>query len=171
MLVLRQSLLFGPKAGFRASLAPLLTDTVAIGLALLLVQGLPKGFERPLEVLGGAFLIYWAVQGWRKPVNIRLDGTPIQDQSLRQAVLLNLVNPNMYGFWIGVGVPLLNRFGNDWGWFLLGFYPAIVGSKAALGWLIARFRHLPWMGALARNSNLVLLILGIYVLLDGLLQP
>lgn len=166
LLVLRQSLLYGAGAGFMVALAPLITDSVAIGLAWLLASQLPPALDLALQAIGGLFLIYLAIQGLRKPFSLN-PGKAGAAQSFRQGIIINMLNPNMYIFWIGVGIPMLRQFGSNSVWFLLGFYPAIVLSKAMLGFLISRLRHLPWMPQVARFSNVLLLILGVYMLFKG----
>ena len=159
LLVLRQSLLYGAGAGFMVALAPLITDSVAIVL-------LPPALDLALQAIGGLFLIYLAIQGLRKPFSLN-PGKAGAAQSFRQGIIINMLNPNMYIFWIGVGIPMLRQFGSHSVWFLLGFYPAIVLSKAMLGFLISRLRHLPWMPQVARFSNVLLLILGVSMLFKG----
>lgn len=166
LLVLRQSLLFGAGAGFMVALAPLITDTLAILLAWWLANQLPSGFDQFIRAAGGIFVIYLAINGLRKPFSLN----PTQGanaQSFRQGIIINMLNPNMYIFWIGVGIPLLSHFGRESVWFLAGFYPTIVLAKGSLGFLISRLRHLPWMPQVAHFSNGVLLILGVYMLLKS----
>ncbi|RIH83821.1 homoserine/Threonine efflux protein [Calidithermus terrae] len=162
LLVIRQALTHGAGAAALASLAPLLTDSFAIVLAFLVARSLPPGLERALEAVGGAFLVYLGCKGLRRSGPVGGRGTALN--GLRDAVVVNLTNPHMYLFWFAVGAGQLKRPLPEPLWFVLGFYPAIVGSKALIGLLIARYRHLPWLAPLARWSNALLVALGGYLL-------
>jgi threonine/homoserine/homoserine lactone efflux protein len=170
LLVLRQALMFGAGAGFVVALAPLITDTFAILLAWWLANQLPSGFDQAIRAAGGIFVVYLAIKGLRRPFSLNpAQGANVQ--SFRQGIILNMLNPNMYIFWIGVGIPLLRDFGDESAWFLAGFFPTIVLAKGSLGLLISRLRHLPWMPQVARFSNVLLLILGVYMLFKGFVGP
>lgn len=162
LLVIRQALTHGATAAALASLAPLFTDSFAILLAFGLARSLPPGLERVMEAVGGAFLIYLGYKGLRKASDTDFRGGALR--GLRDAVMVNLTNPHVYLFWFAVGVGQLKRPAPEPLCFILGFYPAIVGSKALIGLLIARYRSLPWLLPLAHWSNALLIALGGYLL-------
>jgi threonine/homoserine/homoserine lactone efflux protein len=115
-----------------------------------------------MEAVGGAFLIYLGYKGLRKASDTDFRGGALR--GLRDAVMVNLTNPHMYLFWFAVGVGQLKRPAPEPLCFILGFYPALVGSKALIGLLIARYRSLPWLLPLAHWSNALLIALGGYLL-------
>lgn len=163
LLVVRQALTQGARPAVMAALAPLLTDSLAITLAFFLARGLPPGLTRALEATGGAFLLYLGYQGLTGAS--KLEGSPqASAQSLRHAVVVNLMNPHMYLFWFTVGLSQLKRPLPEPLWFILGFYPAIIGSKALIGLGVAKLRQVAWLQPLARYSNVLLLALGVYLL-------
>ncbi|MER3480463.1 MAG: lysine transporter LysE [Meiothermus sp.] len=165
VLVMRQTLTHGLRAGLLASTAPVLTDALVVLLALGLARGLPPGFQVWMNLLGGAVLIYLGVKGFLKK---EAEGKPITaGQGLRDAIILNLTNPNAYLFWFTVGISQLKRPVPEPLFFILGFYPGIVGCKAAIALLTARFRAVPWLRPLARWSNILLVLIGIYLLLHA----
>jgi threonine/homoserine/homoserine lactone efflux protein len=163
LLVIRQALTQGARPAVMASLAPLLTDSVAIILAFFLARELPPGLTRALEAAGGIFVLYLGYKGLTG--QSKLEGSPrTSAQSLRDAVIVNLMNPHMYLFWLTVGLSQLKRPLPEPLWFILGFYPAIIGSKALIGLTVARLRQVAWIQPLARYSNVLLLALGAYLL-------
>lgn len=163
LLVIRQALSHGARPALMASLAPLLTDSAAIVLAFFLARELPQGLTRALEAAGGVFLLYLGYKGLRGQAT--LDSSPhTSTQSLRDAVIVNLTNPHMYLFWFTVGLSQLKRPLPEPLWFILGFYPAIVGSKALIALTVARVHQAAWTQSLARYSNVLLLALGSYLL-------
>ena len=88
-----------------------------------------------LEAIGGAFLVYLGAQGCKAiPAE---PPTNAASQSIRETILVNITNPHMYLFWFAVGMGQLKKPMPKPIWFLLGFYPAIVGKS----------RHRPGGGA------------------------
>ncbi|GEM86153.1 LysE family translocator [Meiothermus granaticius] len=165
VLVVQQTLGQGLRAGLLASTAPVLTDALVVLLALGLARGLPPEFHLWMNLVGGGVLVYLGLKGWLKQEGVDPPSTPTQ--GLRDAVLLNLTNPNAYLFWFTVGLTQLKRPLPEPWLFILGFYPGIVGAKAGIALLTARFRHLPWLRPMARWSHLLLVGIGIYLLLHA----
>ena len=129
----------GKKAGLRVAVAPLVTDGPLILLALWVGE-----FQGPwriaLGLAGAGMLLYLAWGMWRsKPPE---PGESSADGALRRAVLTNLLNPHPYLFWLAVGGPMLSTTPSKMG-FLIGFFGALVGSKALLALLADRARA--WM--------------------------
>ncbi len=161
-LVLREAVQKGARAGMLAALAPVVTDSWAVLLAWWLGGALPAAALRAVQIAGGIYLLRLGWLGLRREPARATDVPP--SASLRTAVIMNLTNPHMYLFWFLVGAPLLHRLGaGAWG-FLLGFYLAITGSKAALAWLAARLHRSPLSAPLARAGDLALAALGLYLL-------
>ena len=139
-LVLGESLRGGKKAGLRVAVAPLVTDGPLILLALWVGE-----FQGPWRIVlglaGAGMLLYLAWGMWRsKPPE---PGESSADGALRRAVLTNLLNPHPYLFWLAIGGPMLSTTPSKLG-FLVGFFGALVGSKALLALLADRARA--WMG-------------------------
>lgn len=165
-LVLAQTLAHGPREGIKVAAAPLLTDAPIILLALA-VAGAASGKNALLGAItlaGCAFLLHCAVGCLRWSPPRGQAQPPGNPGSLKKGVLANLLNPAPYLFWTTVGAPMLLRAGET-GWggvalFLGSFTLSIVGSKAALALLTARFG--PLLGSrgyawLMRGLGLMLL--------------
>ena len=155
-----------------AALAPLLSDIPVVSLALLLTARLSPALQRTLQVAGGLYLLYlaWgAFQAWRA---YQPEGISAQSdrQSVWQAALINLLNPNPYLFWGLVGADILHR---AWGKapihalaFLTGFYTLLLGGNALTIFLFGTARDaLPRLNrTLIGFSALALAALGVYQL-------
>ena len=146
-LVISSSLERGFGAGLRVALAPLLTDALIILLALLVLRNLPETWLASMGIVGGSLVVYFGVQNLRYRER---DGSQDRQQGgdpldLVHGALVNLFNPHPWIFWVTVQGPILVA-----GWrrdpvaavaFVAAFYFAIVGSKIAIAWLVARGRH------------------------------
>lgn len=109
-----QTLRNGWKKTLPAALAPILSDGPIILLMVLILTQLPSAFLLVIQFVGGAFIIYlsWrALQTFMKPA----DGIELapdegaQSQSLIEASVMNLLNPNPYIFWGTAGALVLVR--------------------------------------------------------------
>ncbi len=141
-LVIAESLRGGYPAGARVAVVPLITDAPII-LAVLALAGFiaryPAGLAG-LAWLGAAVLLHLAADTWRgarRPPGPQA-GAAV---ALRRGLLVNLLNPHPWLFWLTVGVPLLagaRQGAAGVALFLVAFYVALVGSKLVLAGLVAR---------------------------------
>lgn len=155
-LVLRESLRHGAAAGVRVALAPLLTDGPVVLLAWLFARHLPLEDLRWTGVFAGAWLVYQGVRALSAPAEVMRAAPPA---GLRDAVVTNLLNPHVYAFWLLVGVPVLGQLGSRAPAFILGFYLALVGAKAALALGAGRVKS----ERLARFGDLLLVLAGVWL--------
>ncbi|WP_116214544.1 LysE family translocator [Streptomyces olivoreticuli] len=151
-LVLSGTLRGGLGVGLRVAAVPLITDLPVIVLSVTVLSVLPGRAVSAGGVIGGLFLAWLAastiresrtaeIPAVREAAVIRAEGR----RTLRQGVLINLLSPHPWVFWLTTGAPLLVAAWRDSppgaGGFLLGFYALLVGSKAALALIVARARH------------------------------
>lgn len=132
--LLAQTMKHGWRRTLPAALAPLLSDGPIILLVVLLLTRLPPAFLRALQLAGALFLLYlaWrAMQTFRRADFAAPPATAAQ-QSVLEAALMNLLNPNPYIYWATVTGPLLVaawRLSPSHGLaFLLGFYGTLIGG-------------------------------------------
>lgn len=143
--VLSQTLRHGAREGIRTSLAPLLTDGPIIVLLLLFLRELAR--FRPLlgaiAFAGAAYLLWMAWESWTTRLP-EPTAAPAEPHSLLRGALVNFANPNMYLFWITVGIPTLTK-----AWsasvlaavaFIVVFFTCLVGSKIAIVLVVAHSR-------------------------------
>lgn len=142
-LVVTTTLERGFAAGVRVAVAPLLTDAPIIALTVAVVSSVSDTVLRALGVAGGvvvAAMGIWTVVTARRVVG-EPDARPARVDVWR-GVIVNVLSPHPWIFWIGVGAPLLVSAWRDAPGrgmaFLGGFYLLLVGSKAVIAWVVAR---------------------------------
>lgn len=169
-LVISQTLRHGIREGAKVALAPLATDLPIVSLCLLVITQLAD--FRPvlgvISLVGGLFVVRLAVENFRARA-IDVSDFAVSPQSLQRAVLVNVLSPHPYLFWLTVGAPLTLR---AWGQgaiaaasFLAGFYICLVGSKLLAALLVGKSRHL----LSGRAFVWVMRLLGVLLLFFALL--
>jgi len=175
--IISQSLVKGWKKTLPAALAPLISDGPIIVLCLFVLSQVPDWLQRFLYIAGGMFVLYLAYgayKTWRTfntnvPVNETGTG-----QSIWQAVMMNVLNPNPYIYWSLVTGPILIR-----GWretpihgvgFLAGFYITLISGLGAIILVFGVAREIgPKVNrALLAISAMALFCFGLYQLWLGL---
>jgi threonine/homoserine/homoserine lactone efflux protein len=171
-LVVGAALERGFRAGARIAVAPLLSDTPVVVLAVLVLEGLPDALVAACSIGGGAFVVALGIQELRSaPAEPRPEAPGAARRDLLRAAAVNLVNPHPWLFWLGVGGPLLVRADDRSHWaaaaFLLGFYGLMIGTKVALAGAVAagRRRLLAGRGYTIAVRATALLMVGVGVLL------
>jgi threonine/homoserine/homoserine lactone efflux protein len=172
--LLSQALKNGWQRTLPASLAPLISDAPAISLVLLVLTQMPDWFLRSLRFVGGLFLIYLAYGAYRHFRKSPDTAAQIEEgsvrQSLFQAAVMNMLNPNPYIFWAAIGGPILLGAWSDAPplgiSFMVGFYGTMTAGCAALIILFASARHLGsrFVRILSGFSALALFLFGLYQL-------
>lgn len=168
---------YGWKRTLPAALAPLLSDGPIVALVLLVLTQLPPEFIRVIRLAGGIYVVYLA---WRTFLAFRhFSGSQLPQktgqQTLLQAMGINLLNPNPYIFWSLAAGPTVLQ-----GWvidpvlalvFIAGFYGIFVLSSAVLIVLFSSARALGprAIRLLLGLSALALLLFGIYQVYQGIL--
>jgi threonine/homoserine/homoserine lactone efflux protein len=154
--VITQALDRGWRRALPAALAPLVSDGPVLFLTLVVLQHVPAGFQRVLNVVGGVFLLYLAWGTLRSYVRARHagrgpseaasvedsggdDGGQSADQeaargappglgSLWRAALANLLSPGPYLFWSLVTGPVLIEGWRRSPWSGIGFLAGFYGA-------------------------------------------
>jgi threonine/homoserine/homoserine lactone efflux protein len=147
-LVIGTTLRHSQRAGIQVAMSPLITDLPIIVLALTVVGTISSRATAMLGAAGALVILKIAVdtlRGARRGEPPSGTATGRAGRALRQGVLVNLLSPHPWLFWLGVGAPLLVTAGRQGGWyagaFLAGFYTLLVGSKVALAFLLGSARH------------------------------
>lgn len=133
IFLLSQTLSKGWRRTLPAAFGPLISDLPVIILVLLLLSAVPPHFISILQLAGGIFLLYLAYNAyktWKNSDSAKLPSIHTDRQTLLNAVMVNLLNPNPYLGWSLVLGPLLLK-----GWhqnptngivLLVGFYVTLV---------------------------------------------
>jgi threonine/homoserine/homoserine lactone efflux protein len=159
-----------------AAFAPLISDGPIAFVSILLLQALPDTFRSWLGLAGGITLLYFA---WSAFKTCRQDqALPASDaasapQTISQAALINLLNPNPYLGWsLVMGPAVLSAWEAGPGLaiaLLLSFYITMISTSVLLIYLIGR-ALLVGSGArriLSLVSATLLFGLGIYFLFQS----
>ena len=170
-LVMQRSLKGGFASGARVAFSPLLSDLPIVLLAVLLVGRLPDRALDALLVVGGLFVIWLGINGFRRR-GASPDSTEVATtrQDFFHGALVNFLSPHPYIFWATVGAPILIRAWRtspaDAILFILGFYLTLIGSKVVFAFLFSRAQGLPshWHVRLIRFSSLLLVGVGLLML-------
>lgn len=175
-LVVSETLSHGLGAGLRVALAPLITD-LPIVLAALFLMGSLKDYHLVLGLISmaGSLVILNMGVGNLRTTGALADSTGSIPRSLSRGIMVNLLSPHPYLFWISVGGPF---FAKAWDTapanalaFVLVFYLLLIGSKAGLAWLTARSRSFLSGRAYVwtmKALGLMLCVLAVILALEGL---
>lgn len=171
-LVVRAAARGGFAAGARVAFAPLLTDGPIIVLAVLILRPMREHgvVLSALGLCGAVYCLWLARETWRLgSATATAAGARAPAGSLREAVLVNLLNPNPYLFWLTAGGAWLGRGGAvDGAGFVAAFMAGIIGTKVAMAWMASHAhagggrRASPWI---ARLLALALVIFAAQMLL------
>lgn len=175
-LVVSETLRHGIPSGLRVAVSPIFTDLPIILATLLVLSKL--GDHQPVlggvALLGGAFILHMGIDSMRTK-SVTLDTGTARPKSLRKGILVNLLSPHPYLFWLTVGGSIMNR-AMDRGamclaLFLVAFYVALVGAKVMTALLVGRSRSFlsgPVYRNLMRLLGLALCVLALLLFRDGL---
>lgn len=176
MLVISETLKHGTGSGVKVAMAPLITDTPIVLLAIAVVSQLSNiHFLLGLVSLGGAsFLLYLGYESIVfKGAELDVEGS--RPQSLRKGIIANFLNPSPYLFWFSVGAPIVIKAAGVGipgpVFFLLGMYLLLVGTKVVIAVLTGRSRRfLKSRGYVVANRilGIVLLVFAVLFARDGL---
>jgi len=144
-LVISETLRHGLGAGVRVALAPILTDLPLIAVSVLLLERLAAvPAAAGIVALAGAGFLFHLGLGSLRISAVSAPAATSSSQALMKGVAANVLNPNPYVFWIGVGTPLLlTAFDRSWvhaAGFAGAFFVCIVGSKVLLARMVDRSR-------------------------------
>ena len=144
-LVISETLRHGLKAGVKVALAPIISDIPIVALTLYLLANL-SAFHMILgtvSFLGGFVLLYMGYESLvTQRANLSFRG--LKPQSFKKGIIVNVLNPHPYLFWVSIGGPATMK-----AWdqsvisamaFIGGFYLLLVGSKISLAVLVGRYR-------------------------------
>jgi threonine/homoserine/homoserine lactone efflux protein len=175
-LVVSESLRHGGRAGVRAALAPVVTDAPIIAVTMLLLSRFShlQPLLGTLSLLGALFVLLLAWENFTaRGIDEPRGEAP--SRSLQKGILVNLLSPHPYIFWLTVGGPITWRALEESPWhaalFVGSFYALLLGSKIFLALLADRAR--PFLAgssyrAVMRLLAFALCLLALLLLRDGL---
>lgn len=177
----------GLRAGVEVAVVPLATEIPIMLLTALVLHHLPLGFLRWVGVVGGALLLFVAYRIFHKADRLTEPGleAPAGRSRLLKPLLVGVLSPNPWLFWLLVGSPLVLR---AWyrGWALgvatwAAYFGAFMGTQLFIAWLAghghkklssgARRRTMHGMGALLVMAGCVLIWQAYVGNFDNIVRP
>lgn len=170
-LVIGETLQHGRRAGVKVALTPLLTDLPVVTITLLAVERLSRFTPvlAAISILGGLLLLSIGYRTLRTRGILLPTAAPTTERALAKGVMVNLLSPHPWLFWISVGAPLLLKAAAESlpaaiG-FIASFYLLLVGAKLLLAQLVGRWREL----LSGKGYLLTMRILGVLLIAFALL--
>jgi threonine/homoserine/homoserine lactone efflux protein len=175
-LAITETLRHGFVSGLRVALAPLLTDAPIVLVALFILSRLSNSYPilGIVSFVGSAVVLRMALETLRAKSVDNGEGAGAA-KSLRKGIVVNVLSPHPYLFWLTVGAPTTLRAADHsafapWA-FIGGFYFCLIGAKVALVLVVNRSRaQLGGRGYLyvMRFLGLLLVVFAIVLFRDGL---
>ncbi len=141
-MIVAETLRKGLRHGLAVAVVPPITDGPLVVAAAFVALELPGYVLRAIGLVGSAVLAYMGVSVLRGGDVEEVK--PGEDEgakvTLGKAVVVNLVNPHPYLFWLTVGPAAMADAGPGLGKvaFPLGFFAGIVGTQAGIAWIVHR---------------------------------
>jgi threonine/homoserine/homoserine lactone efflux protein len=175
-LVISETLRHNKTEGVKIAVAPLITDIPIVLLTIFILSKM-AGSDIVLgiiSILGGIFIAYLGYDSI-KSRGIEIDIQNLKPKSIRKGIIVNMLSPHPYIFWLMVGAPITVKAYNSSPVaafaFIIAFYVLLVGSKIGIALVVGRSR------AFLKNKvfiwtlrilGLVLMILAILLIKEGL---
>ncbi|HEY3367332.1 MAG TPA: LysE family transporter [Symbiobacteriaceae bacterium] len=175
-LIITESLRGGWPAGFRVGLAPLVTDTVLVTVALLVAAPLPGWGRAVISVVGGGIIIWMGLGTLRAGAPVAAEMAGGAGGSLAKGIMTNLLNPQAFLFWLTGGGPILVDAYGAKGWagpfsFMAPFFVVMIAINLILAFTISRGRQFLQGGLYRwalRGAGAMLMLLGVWRAWTGL---
>lgn len=175
-LVISETLNHDKRAGIKVALAPIITDLPIITLTLFILSKL-AGFHTVLGIislLGGGFILYLGFENIRtKGMSVRLDND--KPRSLQKGIIVNLLSPHPYLFWLSVGGPLTMKAMQHSiiaaAAFISSFYVLLIGSKILIAIAVGKSKSFLTDKTYIYTMRLLgtmLVLLALFLFRDGL---
>ena len=164
-LLLSYAIEGGWKKALPAAFAPVISDGPVILLVLLVLNRVPTGFVRFLQIGGALFLLYLAwdsFRAYRHYETVEAQAETTTFQTLLKATAMNLISPGPWLFWSLINGPNLIeawQVSPWWGVGYLGaFYGVFILTNAVL---IGLFSSVRQMGEKVRRGMLLVAALAL----------
>lgn len=142
-LVVSETLRHNRAEGIKIAIAPLITDIPIVLLTLFILSRMAS-FDTVLgiiSIVGGFFIAYLGFDSLRnKGMEINIQN--LNPKSIRKGIIVNMLSPHPYIFWLMVGAPITLRAYQASPSaaivFIASFYAMLVGSKVSIALLVDR---------------------------------
>lgn len=175
-LVISETLRHNKAEGLKIAVAPLITDIPIVLLTIFILSKMASSeiILGVISILGGIFIAYLGYDSL-KSRGIEIDIQQLKPKSIRKGIIVNVLSPHPYVFWLMVGAPITLKAYRDSPVsafaFILAFYVLLVGSKISIALVVDRsktFLKNKWFIWTLRVLGLVLLIFAILLVKEGM---
>lgn len=175
-LVVSETLRCNVGAGIRVALAPLISDLpiILVSVGILSTMSDFKVVLGGISLLGGGVVFRMGIKGLKTRALV-IDPDVSTKNALVKGVLVNVLSPHPYLFWISVGAPVFHRamavHMAAAAAFVASFYLLLVGSKVGLALVVGRSKAVIKGRAYVytmRGLGMALCILALVLVKDGL---
>jgi threonine/homoserine/homoserine lactone efflux protein len=175
-LVISETLRHGKREGIKMAMVPLVSDIPIIAVSLIFLSWFARSQVALAIVafLGSAFVAFLGYD-CLKTRGLAIDTQPSGMKTAGKGVLVNILNPHPYLFWITVGTPIIFKAWQVSLWavaaFFISFYLFLVGSKMVVTILVHRSktflnnRGYVWI---MRGLGIILLVFAALFLINGI---
>ena len=108
-LIINETLRGGWRAGVLVAIAPIIADAAIIGLTFTLFLQLPTFIFPVLGIVGGCYVLFLGWETLQTPSEVSVAAAEQAENagnawsSLRKGLIVNMLNPHPYLFWLTVG--------------------------------------------------------------------
>jgi len=175
-LVISETLRHNKSEGVKIALAPLITDIPIVLLTIFFLSKMASSdiILGLISILGGFFIAYLGYDSIRSK-GIEIDVQHLKPKSIRKGIIVNILSPHPYIFWLMVGAPITVKAYHASPVaafvFIIAFYVMLIGSKISIALIVDKSR------AILKNKvfiwtlrilGLVLLIFSILLIKEGI---
>lgn len=142
-LVITETITHNKSEGIKIAIAPLITDLPIISATFLLLSRFShlNILMSLISFFGGIFLIYLGYECFQTERFV-FDIQKSRTRSLLKGIVVNILNPHPYLFWITVGTPIaLKAYQISLGtaiMFFVSFYSLLIGSKVSVALIVEK---------------------------------
>jgi len=175
-LVISETLRHNKSEGVKIALAPLITDIPIVLLTIFFLSKMASSdiILGLISILGGIFIAYLGYDSIRSK-GIEIDVQHLKPKSIRKGIIVNILSPHPYIFWLMVGAPITVKAYHASPVaafvFIIAFYVMLIGSKISIALIVDKSR------AILKNKvfiwtlrilGLVLMIFSILLIKEGI---
>jgi len=175
-LIISETLKHGKTEGTKVAVSPLITDIPIVLLVLLILLNLTQYnvIIGIISLFGACFLIYLG----KENLQVRIKEPEVRGDdkdSFKRAIIVNILNPNPYIFWLFVGGPMIFRSFQisilAAILFLVGFYGLLTGSNIGIVFIVEKsksFIRSKYYVYAVRALGLTLILFALFFVYEGL---
>ena len=175
-LVISETLRHNKTEGVKIAVAPLITDIPIVLLTIFILSKMASSdiILGLISILGGIFIAYLGYDSIRSK-GIEIDVQNLKPKSIRKGIIVNILSPHPYIFWLMVGAPITVKAYQASPVaafvFIIAFYVMLIGSKISIALIVDKSR------AVLKNKvfiwtirilGLVLMIFAILLIKEGI---